>query len=176
MARLPAYQHNVVVDTDEPARVPVLRAGQEFIDRAQMILRQEQSRLAGLLGDHELSLVGGCSVPSTLTKGDVDLHLRVPPGSFDETLTALRGIYRVVHPRIWQLSLATFVVVPATLPTGVAVTPIGSEHDRRFRHSWQLLAADASLVQAYNEMKIRHHRDTDEYERQKCAFFDMLLA
>ena len=140
-----------------------------------MILRQEQARLAGLLGDHELSLVGGSSVPATLTKGDVDLHLRVPPASFDDTVTALRGIYRVVHPEIWQPSLATFAV-PATLPTGVAVTPIGSEHDRRFRHSRQLLAADASLVQAYNEMKIQHQRNTDEYERQKSAFFDMLLT
>jgi GrpB-like predicted nucleotidyltransferase (UPF0157 family) len=56
------------------------------------------------------------------------------------------------------------------------VTPIGSEHDRRFRRSWQLLAADPSLVRSYNAMKLRHYREPAVYEQQKSAFFDMVVA
>ena len=46
------------------------------------------------------------------------------------TVEVLRGRYPVVHPEIWQGSLATFAV-EAEVPAGIAVTPIGSEHDER---------------------------------------------
>ena len=151
----------------------VLRPAGEFIDAAHAILRHERARLAGLLAGHELVLVGGSSVPGAVTKGDVDLHLRVPAADFDSTVAALRAVYRVVHPEIWQPSLATFAV-EAALPTGVAVTPIGSEHDLRFSRSWRLLSADPDLLRAYNEVKQRHQHSAD-YEQRKSAFFDRLL-
>ncbi len=154
----------------------ILRPGSEFINDARAVLAAERTRLAGLLGgEPELVLVGGSSVPAALTKGDVDLHLRVPAAEFDRTVALLRGVYQVVHPEIWQETLATFAV-PAALPAGVAVTPADSVHDVRFRRSWQLLAADPQLVEAYNTMKLRHRDRPEEYERHKSAFFDMLVA
>jgi len=81
-----------------------LRPGGEFIEQARAILQNERVRLAGLLGEHELVLVGGSCAHDTLTKGDVDLHLRVPAGDFGQTVTVLRDVYQVVHPEIWQES------------------------------------------------------------------------
>jgi GrpB-like predicted nucleotidyltransferase (UPF0157 family) len=153
-----------------------LRPGADFIDMARAILRQERDRLAVLLPHpHELVLVGGSSLPLALTKGDVDLHLRVPVSAFAPVVTALSEIYEVVHPEIWQTTLATFVV-EAALPAGMAVTPAGSEHDLRFTRSWERLAADPALVVAYNDLKVRHRDDPAEYERQKSAFFDSLVS
>lgn len=154
--------------------IRMLRPGAEFIERARTILRDEQVRLEPLLGDHELALVGGSCVHNALTKGDVDLHLGVPATHFSQTIVVLHSIYQVIHPEIWQASLATFTV-PAALPTGVAVTPMGSEHDLRFIRSWQLLAADPDLLNAYNAMKLRYQGYDAEYEQHKSAFFDMLL-
>lgn len=151
-----------------------LRSGAEFVEQAHAILYSQGVRLAALVGDHELVLVGGSCVPGALTKGDVDLHLRVPTGNFDRTVAVLRGIYQVVHLEIWQPSLATFAV-EAPLPTGIAVTPVGSEHDLRFSRSWQLLVADPDLLKAYNAMKLRSQDDSREYERHKAEFFDMLV-
>ncbi|MGK5685222.1 GrpB family protein [Actinoplanes sp. URMC 104] len=151
-----------------------LRPGARFLPAAHAILRHERERLDALLpGAHELVLVGGSSLPRALTKGDVDLHLRVPPADFEPVVTALRDVYEVVHPEIWQPTLATFAV-EAALPTGVAVTPAGSEHDVRFTRTWQRMAADPRLVDAYNALKLRHRDDPAEYERQKSAFFDAL--
>ena len=151
-----------------------LRPASEVIGPARAILERERARLAPLLADHELILVGGSSVPGALTKGDVDLHLRVPPDAFDQTVTVLRGVYQVVHPEIWQASLATFAV-EAPLPAGLAVTPAGSEHDLRFTRTWQLLAADPDLLSAHNAVKLRCENLGGEYERQKSAFFDRLV-
>jgi hypothetical protein len=151
-----------------------LRPASEVIGQARAILERERARLAPLLNGHDLLLVGGSSVAGALTKGDVDLHLRVAPEDFDRTVTVLRGVYQVVHPEIWQATLATFAV-EAPLPTGVAVTPAGSGHDLRFTRSWQLLAADPELLSAHNAVKLRCENLGAEYERQKSAFFDHLV-
>jgi len=154
--------------------MPELRPAAGFLEAAHAILRRERDRLQGLLAQpHQLLLVGGSSVPGALTKGDVDLHLRVAASDFAPVVATLRTVYEVVHPEIWQATLATFEVA-APLPTGVAVTPAGSEHDVRFTRTWERLAADPELVRDYNDIKLRHRDDPEEYERRKSAFFDSL--
>lgn len=159
-----------------------LRPGSHFLGRARAILVRERALLTGLLADlpaglpagPELALVGGSSVAGALTRGDVDLHLRLPAAAFDGAVARLRDVHPVVRPEIWQPTLATFAV-EADLPTGLAVTPAGSEHDLRFRRGWQLLAADPALLDAYNRTKLRHLADAAAYERAKSAFFDLLV-
>ena len=152
-----------------------LQSASDLIDAARAILRTERARLAPLLGEHDLVLLGGSSVPGALTKGDVDLHLRLPAHDFGSAVTVLRGLYRVVRSEIWQPTLATFAV-DAPLPTGIAVTPAGSEHDVRFTRGWQRLAADPALLREYNQLKLDSRADDRDYERRKSAFFDRLSA
>lgn len=148
----------------------LLRPAEEFRDRALAILATERARLAGL---GELVLVGGTSVPGALTRGDVDLHLRVPPADFPAAVDRLRDLYAVVHPEIWAPTLATFTV-PAELPAGLAATPAGSEHDLRFTRTWQLLAADPALLAEHNAVK--QAAPDPDYEPRKSAFFDHVLT
>ena len=149
-----------------------LQASDRFRAQAERILREQKTILAEAGVPGMLELVGGTSVVGALTKGDVDLHLRVEPACFDEAVVAARRLFAVVHPAIWCSTLATFSV-PAELPTGLAVTPLGSEHDLRFSRVWRLLAADPALVAEYNAVK----RDAPaaEYEKRKSAFFDRVL-
>jgi GrpB-like predicted nucleotidyltransferase (UPF0157 family) len=152
-----------------------MRPASELHAEARRILTAERARLTALLsGRFELSLTGGTSVPGALTKGDVDLHLRVGPPAFAATVAALWTVYEVVRPEIWQDdSLATFAVPGSSLPTGVAVTPVGSEHDVRFRRTWDRLAADPALLAEYNAIK---QAGPELYEERKSAFFDRLTA
>jgi GrpB-like predicted nucleotidyltransferase (UPF0157 family) len=151
--------------------VTTLRQAGEIHERAQAILATERERLAPLLPPHELRLTGGTSVVTALTKGDVDLHLRVDELDFPATVAALRQLYAVVHRHMWTDTLATFSV-PAPLPTGVAVTPIGSEHDIRFVTTWQLLSSRPDLLAEYNAVKQTAGAD---YEARKSAFFDRIV-
>jgi GrpB-like predicted nucleotidyltransferase (UPF0157 family) len=150
---------------------PALRLADDLQDAARDLLAAEHARLAPLLPAHDLRHTGGSSVPGALTRGDIDLHLRVAPADFATTVARLREVYPVVHPEIWQATLATFTV-PAALPAGLAVTPAGSVHDVRFTRCWQLLAADPALLAGYNAMK---RAAGDDYEQRKSAFFDRLL-
>jgi len=151
------------------------RPGAEFIQQANAILEIERVHLAHRIPQHDLVLVGGSGIANALTKGDVDLHLRVRADDFAQTVTVLRRTHAAVHAEIWQSSLATFSI-KAALPTGLAVTPAGSEHDLRFTRSWRLLTADPDLLNAYNTMKVQSQgRSTAEYGQRKSAFFDMLV-
>ena len=162
-----------------PARARIsgavlLRPAEEFRDQAFLIAAAERERLRalGLVG--ELVLTGGSSVPGALTRGDVDLHLRLRPDAFASSVALLRRTYVVVHPEIWAPTLATFRV-PAAVETGMAVTPAGSVHDLRFTRTWQLLAADPALLGEYNAVKLAAAAGEDTYEDRKSAFFDRLL-
>jgi len=122
----------------------------------------------GVPGD--LVLTGATSVRGALTKGDVDLHLRVAPSAFDDVVERLRGVYPVGSPHAWAATLAVFDV-PGSRPTGLAVTPVDSEHDVRFTEAWSALRDHPEWLQAYNALKLGV-TDPDAYESRKSAFFD----
>ena len=153
-----------------------LRSSDDLLPEAQRILAEQRDalRAAGVPGD--LELVGGSSVPGALTRGDVDLHLRVAAADFPAAVGALRRTHAVVHPEIWGPTLAAFEALGTALPTGIAVTSGGSEHDLRFSRTWQLLRADPALVEEYNAAKLAGDGPTGEgYEDRKSAFFDRVL-
>jgi hypothetical protein len=153
-----------------------LLASDDLLPEALRVLAEQRDllRRAGVPG--ELVLVGGSSVPGALTRGDVDLHLRVPAADFPAAVEALRGSHAVVHPEIWGPTLATFEAIGTTRSTGIAVTPVGSEHDLRFTRTWQLLRDDPALVAEYNAAKLAEDGPRGEgYEERKSAFFDRVL-
>ena len=132
--------------------------------RAQVALDLRRAGVAG-----EVLVTGPASTPGVLTKGDLDLHLRVAAGQFAGVIDRLGEIYRPTSLHAWGPTLAVFDI-PATRPTGLAATPIGSEHDLRFSSAWELLRADPDLLAQYNTMKLDHF-GTDSYEERKAAFF-----
>lgn len=63
----------------------VLHRAEDLREQALSILHTQRRRLQSLGVEGELVLVGGSSVAGALTKGDVDLHLRVPTPAFTRT-------------------------------------------------------------------------------------------
>ena len=145
----------------------------DLVEEATRVRDDVEVTLAGLGIQGEVVLTGALSVPGALTRGDVDLHLRVAPGSFDDVVTRLRAVYPVASPRAWADTLAVFAV-PRPRPTGLAVTPLGSEHDERFRIAWRALHADPALLASYNALKSQSVGTTD-YEDRKSRFFTSVV-
>ncbi len=155
--------------------MPEFHPASAGLPRARAILDRERERVSDI-PDAILELTGGSSVAGALTGGDVDLHLRVPSEGFEAAVALLRERYEVVHPEIWSAILATFQV-PGDELVGVAVTPIGSEHDLRFRRAWERLRVDPGALAAYNTMKRAHAQSGDaRYLAAKAAFFEDLAS
>ncbi len=146
----------------------------EILGDARRIHERVRRRLTDLDVPGDLVLTGGASLPGVLTKGDVDLHLRVPAPSFERAVALLTESFEPAETGIWKSTLAVFAV-PAQLPTGLAVTPFDSEHDRRFTRAWQRIAEDPTALGEYNRLK-RESRDSTEYETRKSGFFDRITA
>ena len=73
-----------------------LQSASDLIDAARAILRTERARLAPLLGEHDLVLLVGSSVPGALNKGDVDIHLRLLEHTIGCAVTVILCLYRSV--------------------------------------------------------------------------------
>lgn len=150
---------------------PVLRTTTaESVAAARMILNQERRALAEAGIEGELTLTGGSSLEGLLTKGDIDLQLRVTRQQFPYAVAGLHrmsGRYVPAHPEIWTPWLAAFERAEGP-PVGIAVTIVGSEHDRRFVTSWRRMADDPGAREEYNAVK----RRATDYEAEKSRFFD----
>ncbi len=137
----------------------------------------ERQRIVEHVPGADVRHSGGTSLGDALTRGDVDIHVRVEPERFEEARDALERLYARHREEIWQDGFATFVGEPsAGVAVGVALTATGSAHDRRFVRAWELLEADPALLRQYNALKLRHRRgDAAVYEAEKAAFFTQLV-
>ncbi|QIG38783.1 hypothetical protein G5T42_04185 [Microbacterium sp. 4R-513] len=143
----------------------------DSVAQARGILAREQEALAKAGVPGVLGLTGGSSLEGLVTKGDIDLHLRVQPAEFELAKQALVPRYRPVHLDIWTGSFATFER-DAQPPIGIALTVVGSEHDHRFTTSWDRMRTDAAARAAYNALK----RAGGDVEHAKSRFFDGLTG
>jgi hypothetical protein len=77
---------------------------------------------------------------------------------------------------MWTGEFATFVAPHAPVATGVALTAVGGEHDRRFLVGWERLKREPLLLEQYNALKLEYEGapDADSYETAKSAFFSVL--
>ena len=144
----------------------------DLVDEATQTRDAVAAALQSLGVPGDLWLTGAASVAGALTKGDIDLHLRVAPGAFDDVVALLKEVYLVGSVHSWATTLAVFDV-PGPRPTGLAVTPVGSEHDERFRRTWRALRTDPELLARYNALK-SSTVGTSDYEQQKSDFFSSI--
>ena len=140
--------------------------------------KDEQAEILSLLPHAEVLHTGATSVPAALTRGDLDIHVRVSSAEFSGARDALGGIYASYRTETWTGEFATFIALDASIATGIALTAIGGEHDHRFIIGWDRLACDRRLLEEYNALKLKYDdtADADSYEAAKSTFFSALVA
>ncbi len=121
--------------------------------------------------------VGATATPGSLTKGDLDLLVRVPPERFADAREALEGRYEVDQPANWTETFASFRLdEDGELPLGIQLVCEGSTLDAAFTSLRRLLRARPDLVERANELKRRHEGgDPDAYAIEKRAFLEEQL-
>lgn len=134
--------------------------------------------LAELVPDGEIEHIGATAVAGALTKGDLDLLVRVGPGRLREAAVALGERYAVNQPEAWTDEFASFSAADAgQVPVGVQLVVAGSEWDLAFRRWRKLLTVDPVVRHRYNELKRAHQgADPDAYLDAKARFIEGELA
>ena len=151
------------------------RPSSEFRAEAERAVAAHGAEIAALLPGAEAEHVGSTSIPGALTKGDVDLLVRVPAERFADAVERLRERYAVHQPENWSPTYASF-----TDPgdhTGIQLAVAGSGDDTMFERLYALFRERPELLEDYNALKRRHEGgDPEAYWREKQAFIEALLA
>jgi GrpB-like predicted nucleotidyltransferase (UPF0157 family) len=114
--------------------------------------------------------VGGTAVPGCLTKGDLDIQVRVPEADFDTAVAALESLYSPDPHNPASSGIASFADPEGRPPLGVHVTMIKGPEDH-FHALRDLLVARPDLAAALNDLKRSFEgRSMDEYRDAKAAW------
>jgi uncharacterized protein len=147
-------------------------------DVAEATVGAHRTVLLGLVPGAEVEHVGATAVRGALTKGDVDVLVRVGEAEFPAAVEALSRVYSIHQPHNWTPTLASFTDPDsAELPVGVQLVVRGSDADKFFGPFRDALISDDLLLAEYNELK--RELDGLEYERyieRKGQFIERVLA
>ena len=147
----------------------------EQVEAAIAVLEVE---VESVLPACEVVHIGATAVPGGLTKGDVDVLVRVPPDRYEAAVNALRNAYDVNQPENWTDDFASFDAGRReALPCGVQLVRAGSPNDRLLTEMPRRLRADPDLLERYNDLKREHEgADRDAYWEAKARFHEAELG
>lgn len=160
-------------------RVAVIRIkpADDLHDVAEAAVDAHREVVLELVPGAEVEHVGATAVPGALTKGDVDVLVRVGASEFPAAVEALSGRYAIHQPHNWTPTLASFTDPDAAeLPVGIQLVVRGSEADMFFGPFRDALIGSDELLAEYNELK--RGLDGLEYERYtelKGQFIERVL-
>ena len=154
-----------------------IRPGAELAEAVHTAFDHHREQVLRLVPDAEVEHVGATSVPGALTKGDLDVLVRVHPSQFSRSVAALRNVYAVHQPDNWTPTLASFNDPASSAPAvGVQLVVAGSPSDALFGPFREALIADPALLAQYNALKLRLDGESDEhYTATKGAFVEDML-
>lgn len=155
-----------------------IRPERELRASVAAAVREHSRRIRVRLPGAEIEHVGSTSIPGALTKGDLDLLVRVDDAEFAAAVVELRELYAVHQPENWTPTYASFVdPTAADPPVGVQLAVRGSADDLLFAPFRQALIDDPALLRAYNELKRAYDgADYERYTDVKGAFVGAVLA
>lgn len=142
---------------------------------AEKVFEEQSKRILEAIPNADVQHIGSTIIPGSLTKGDLDINVRVFRTDF---LTACKKLeeFCKIDPNNRMISTkASFIVEQQELPVGIQLTVFGSKYDN-FVKQRDLFLLNRDLVIEYNKLKQRFEgRDMDEYRTEKSKFFDKIM-
>ncbi len=136
---------------------------------------EHRRRLKEVLPAADIQHIGGTSVPGSLTKGDLDIQVRVPLASFAAAEQALSKHYSRNEGSVRTADFAGFKDDSVSPPLGIQLTAVVSQYDV-FCKLRDLLRTRRDLLEQFNALKRRHEgRPMEEYRAAKDAFIKSIL-
>lgn len=154
-----------------------IRRGEDVRDLAQAAFDEHRRAVLALLPRADVEHVGATAVPGALTKGDVDLVVRVNEPDFPTAVEILSRRYAIHQPHNWTPTLASFKASEAAdLGVGIQLVVEGSAADGFFGPFRDALINSPALLAEYNQLKQRMDGlDYERYTERKGAFVERVL-
>jgi GrpB-like predicted nucleotidyltransferase (UPF0157 family) len=140
--------------------------------RAEAAYERHRSALSEMLPRAEIEHIGGTAVPGAITKGDLDILVRVSVADFAASEEFLAARYARNEGSFRSESFASFCDDAADPPLGIQLVVGGSELDD-FAQFRDALRSDPRLLTDFNALKRECEGwDMDAYRERKAAFIE----
>ena len=148
------------------------KKSQNFKKQTDRLFSEQKQRILKVVPIADIQHVGGTSVPDLLTKGDLDINVRVNQADFRDAHGELEKIYDINQPKNWTDTFESFKDDDSfELPVGVQLTQIDSDDDDFVKHRDRLLR-DRNLMNRFNRLKMDFEgKDMESYREAKAEFF-----
>lgn len=151
------------------------REQEKFKQRAEELFLIEQKRILRVVPNADIQHIGSTAIPGSLTKGDLDIQVRVKQKDFEKAQNSLSKMYKSNKGNPPTKTYASFKNDGAKIPLGVQLTVIGSKEDN-FTILRDILLSDKKHLKAYNSLKKRHQgKPMREYRKAKGKFVEKVL-
>ena len=135
------------------------------------------AQLAALLPRAEFHHIGATAIPGAVTKGDVDVLLRVDASEFPYAVDCLRQRFAIKQEKNWTAAFASFGDDSSfPFPLGIQLVVKESDADI-FLFLHEYLSSDADRLAEYNRIKEKAAPlGADEYWKAKDRFLSLIVA
>lgn len=124
----------------------------------------------------EIIHVGSTAVPGCLTKGDIDIVVRVAQPDFSDTLAILDRLFVRSNRNATTQDYAEFDYSSGRLPVSIQLVTINGARDD-FHKITEILNHDKNALRSYNDLKIVFNNcSMDEYRQAKSEFLEELIS
>lgn len=148
----------------------------DFLEIANKVFTQERERILSVLPNAEVHHIGSTAIPGAITKGDLDVNIRVKEGEFKGAVEQLKKLYAISQPYNWTEHFASFKSGDLEIDFGVQLTAIDTKDDT-FLLFRDTLIKNPTLVEEYNELKVRFEGGSmDEYRKEKSKFCEKVVG
>jgi GrpB-like predicted nucleotidyltransferase (UPF0157 family) len=147
----------------------------DFADKAQAAFEKERGNLLKILPEADIQHIGSTAIPNAMTKGDLDLQVRVEKADFQEAVEKLKKLYAINQPDNWTENYASFKDDNRSI--GIQLTVRGSYDDSQFQEQQRLLSNSPEVLERYNKMKLGFEgKNIKDYRAARSKFFEELKA
>lgn len=149
---------------------------QRFRRKVAARFERLQRELAALVPGADIQHVGSTAVPGSLTKGDLDIQIRVTAEQYAPAAELLRQRYQVNDGGFRGNDAISFEDYGSEPSVGIHLTVIDSRFDLQWRFRDRLMASD-SLKKEYDDLKRRFEGGSmTQYRETKAAFVTKALV
>ena len=151
------------------------RSGSAHLQAVDAFARLIPDLSAILPAGADILHVGATAVPGCLTKGDLDVAVRVPDEDFEIAEAALSARFPRNHGSVQTMDFAAFEMRGANPETGIQLAVIGGPFDH-FHVFGPALLAHPALLEGYNELKTMFDgQPMETYRAAKALFINAVI-
>ncbi|MEI3605880.1 GrpB family protein [Pseudogracilibacillus sp. SE30717A] len=135
----------------------------------------QKALIQELIPGADIQHVGSTTIPNSLTKGDLDIQVRIFKNQFIEAVEALSKVYELNDGSIKTNKFRAFKDDSSTPPLGIQLTVIDSEFDFFWQFRDVLLKNDQFRIE-YDELKRKFDgKSMESYRKAKNDFVNKIM-